>query len=889
MLFKTDKQTQEDLNIYGKQGTDSILSLFNRTSTLNGARILEEMFNYPLSDAEAINKRSGAIGYLRVVQAVFPFSSELFDRAEQYLANTDERSKLSAERRSLEKKLASLIADNTDYKQIVNGISALLEIIKVLDSLLKNNLVQAGSPFKSDPETISIGTLLIAEPISLLLQEDSRGKFSRKKLATYDMLLRFRHRETIQRILRYIYQLDVYMTVAKVATERNFIFPKALPKGEHVIKIEGFYHPQLKHAVPNTLDVTSDNNVVFLTGANMAGKSTFMKSLGIAIYLAHMGFPVAAKKLEFSVLDGIYTTINLPDNLGIGASHFYAEVLRIKKMAKELSAGKNIFVIFDELFRGTNVKDAYEATIAITSAFAIKRNSVFVISTHIIEAGAILKERCANISFKYLPTRMKGTIPEYTYTLETGITDDRHGMIIINNEGILELLKKWKGNRPMGFIADKQTLEDLNLLGKYTKHSIFSLFNKVSTAGGEKLLGEMFQTPLTDPEAINTRSAIFKYFQSKQLTFPFTNKQFSIVDNYLSGSGGKLYLTALITLGKKKLLSAIIRDEEYQNIQSSLQQTITLLKDCKAFISQLSNDKAYPFYNELLAVKNILDDPKLEWLSAEQTGQLSLTKMAGYDHLLRHTMRAALTTVIETFYQLDVYITVANLAQAKGFYYANALPKEANLFIATALSHPGIERAVANPVSFHQNSNMIFLTGANMAGKSTFMKAFGINVYLAHMGFPVAAEQMEFSVTDGIYSSINVPDNLNMGYSHFYAEVLRVKNVAEQVSSGKSLVIIFDELFKGTNVKDAYDATLAVTAAFSEYSNCLFIISAHIIEAGEVLKKQSNIQMVYLPTIMNGSIPKYTYQLQPGISSDRHGMTIIENEGILDIISSAAR
>jgi DNA mismatch repair protein MutS len=258
--------------------------------------------------------------------------------------------------------------------------------------------------------------------------------------------------------------------------------------------------------------------------------------------------------------------------------------------------------------------------------------------------------------------------------------------------------------------------------------------------------------------------------------------------------------------------------------------------------------------------------------------------MAGYDHLLRHTMRVALTTVIETFYQLDVYITVANLAQAKDYSYAKALPREGNLFTAAALSHPGIEKAVANPVSFHQNSNMIFLTGANMAGKSTFMKAFGINVYLAHMGFPVAAKEMMFSVKDGIYTSINVPDDLNMGYSHFYAEVLRVKNVAAQVSSGKSLVIIFDELFKGTNVKDAHDATLAVTAAFSEYNNCLFIISTHITEAGEVLKRQSNIQMVNLPTIMNGNIPKYTYQLQPGISSDRHGMMIIVNEGILELL-----
>lgn len=436
----------------------------------------------------------------------------------------------------------------------------------------------------------------------------------------------------------------------------------------------------------------------------------------------------------------------------------------------------------------------------------------------------------------------------------------------------------------MSFVADKQTLEDLNLLGKFKQHSIFSLFNKVNTSGAEKLLGEMFQTPLTDPGAINKRSAIFKYFQSKQLSFPFSSNEFGIVDNYLSGGSGRYYLTALITLGKKKLLGIIIRDEEYKNTLSSLQQTIALLKECKVFISRLSNDKDHPFYTEVLAVKNILDDPKLEWLSTEQASRLSLTKMARYDHLLRYKMEKALATVIKTFYQLDVYITVANLAQAKNFSYANALPKEHNLFTATALSHPGIEKAVANPVSFHQNSNMIFLTGANMAGKSTFMKAFGINVYLAHMGFPVAAKEMEFSVKDGIYTSINVPDNLNMGYSHFYAEVLRVKNVAEEVSIGKSLVIIFDELFKGTNVKDAYDATLAVTAAFSEYSDCLFIISTHIIEAGEVLKKQGNIQMLYLPTVMNGNIPTYPYKLHPGISSDRHGMMIIENEGILELL-----
>ncbi len=180
---------------------------------------------------------------------------------------------------------------------------------------------------------------------------------------------------------------------------------------------------------------------------------------------------------------------------------------------------------------------------------------------------------------------------------------------------------------------------------------------------------------------------------------------------------------------------------------------------------------------------------------------------------------------------------------------------------------------------------MLFLTGANMAGKSTFMKSFGIAVYLAHLGFPVAASRMEFSVRDGLYSSINVPDNISLGYSHFYAEVLRVKQVAEAVSKRKRLVVLFDELFKGTNVKDAYDATLAVTEAFAGYRNSCFIISTHIIELGEVLGRScSNMQFAYLPTVMEGPAPRYTYQLEPGITGDRQGMIIIQNEKIFEIL-----
>ena len=449
MPFTTDKQTLEDLNIFGRPGSSSVYSLFNRTVTVKGAALLEDMFMQPFSNAAAINRRSAMIGYHASANTVFSFGAELFDMAEQYLADTDERTKLSTEKQSLEKRLQNLVATDVGYKTIFNGITALLKITRLLhDFMQAHNRPDAG-PYQHDKETAELMQLLMETPFIDLLSERPKEKLAYEQLAVYDKALRFQHIGLIRKMLRFIYQLDVYISVAAVAVELGFVLPTALDDEQHDIIIDGFYHPLLKGAVPNTLQITRDGNVIFLTGANMAGKSTFMKSLGIVMYLAHMGFPVAAKSMKFNVLDGMYTTINLPDNLGIGVSHFYAEVLRIKKIAKELGAGKSILVVFDELFRGTNVKDAYEATIAVTAAFAKKRNSVFVISTHIIEAGDVLRERASNIIFKYLPTTMAGNIPQYTYTIESGITADRHGMIIINNEGILDILKNGISKTPL--------------------------------------------------------------------------------------------------------------------------------------------------------------------------------------------------------------------------------------------------------------------------------------------------------------------------------------------------------------------------------------------------------------------------------------------------------
>ena len=429
----------DDLNLFGRHGTNnSIMGLFNRCVTRGGAALLEEMFRYPLNDPGAINDKSQAIEYFAKEGLTFPFQSDLFDAIEPYLANTDERTRLSPRQLNVKDRLNSLIAVDTETAMIQRGVTSLIELLATVKKFIQTDGLAVVPEMQDMIKEI---TLLMHQAGLDNLASAAKSKRSPEELSFYDSLLRFRHRDAVQQLLRRLYHLDVYISVARVARDKGFTFPRALPKHPLSLRLKDVYHPMVKAAVPNDMAVDADSNIIFLTGANMAGKSTLMKSLSLAVYLAHMGFPVAAAGMTFSVLDGVYTTINLPDNLGMGASHFYSEVMRVKKMAQEVSGKKKLFILCDELFRGTNVRDAFEGTVAITEGFASKKDALFILSTHITEAGTVLKEKCSNIQFIFMPTEMKGESPVYPYKLRTGITDDRHGMVILRNEGVLDILE----------------------------------------------------------------------------------------------------------------------------------------------------------------------------------------------------------------------------------------------------------------------------------------------------------------------------------------------------------------------------------------------------------------------------------------------------------------
>lgn len=436
MAFKIDKQTLTDLGIFSNSADESVYMIFNRCRTQGGISIMEQMFHNPLSDKEHITGRVEAIKFFEKAGMDFPFNTELFAPAEYYLSDVDVRSQLDIADKTLQRKMNGIIGSDAEFSKIHKGLVAAIEII---DSTL--NFLAKAKTMEYGERVLSHFTEMPKEILELVAANKGAKKISFENCVDLDRAFRFKYRDEIMGLLKAIYYIDVYHSVAEVAIDRGFKFANILDTKDNVIKLNGVFHPRLTNAIGNDITIDEKQNMVFLTGANMAGKSTIMKSIAIAIYIAHVGFPVAAQSMDISLRSGMFTTINLPDNINAGYSHFYSEVMRLKKVALEVSQDKNLVIIFDELFRGTNVKDAYDATLEVVEAFSTIKECTFIVSTHIIEAAEVLAQRCNNVQFVYMPTVMENGVPRYTYKIRQGVTEDRHGMVIINNEGIVNILE----------------------------------------------------------------------------------------------------------------------------------------------------------------------------------------------------------------------------------------------------------------------------------------------------------------------------------------------------------------------------------------------------------------------------------------------------------------
>ena len=173
-----------------------------------------------------------------------------------------------------------------------------------------------------------------------------------------------------------------------------------------------------------------------------------------------------------------------------------------------------------------------------------------------------------------------------------------------------------------------------------------------------------------------------------------------------------------------------------------------------------------------------------------------------------------------------------------------------------------------------------------MAGKSTFIKAVGSAVFLAHIGMGVPASSMRLSLLDGMLSNINIMDDISKGESYFYNEVQRIKSTINKINNGKKWLILIDELFKGTNVEDAMICSKTVIEGLIKIPQSLFILSTHLYEISASLNHHSNITFCYFETNVDGDAFSFNYQLKSGVSNDRLGYLILKKEGVVSMLKN---
>lgn len=438
----------------------------------------------------------------------------------------------------------------------------------------------------------------------------------------------------------------------------------------------------------------------------------------------------------------------------------------------------------------------------------------------------------------------------------------------------------------MKFEVDRQTFSDLEVFAEPGRiKSLFNLFNEVVTENGKLKLTDIFSNPSNDYHIIVQRNDLIKFFQSTDLTLGLDKNLSSFADFYLTQKDylvGSSKSYALGRILRNKMKSA---NEKYV-IEKGIVSIIDIMNKLHEFYLQVQKLSVPYLVNENNKVMRDIFDKDFfkKILKFKSKLKFSSLEIEDLDYSFRYSDHHSLVVLFDMLYEYECFISVAKTSKALNFTFPvfdNNTEKEIEL---QGLFHPFINNPISNDVFFSRTKNVFFLSGANMAGKSTFLKSFGLSIYLAHLGFPVPAKLMKTSVFNGLFTTINIQDNLNVGFSHFYSEVRRVKTVAEKLRSQKNLVVIFDELFRGTNVKDAFDASLSIINAFSKVKNSFFIISTHIVEIADELKSNNNVDYLCFKTEINDELPVYNYKLEKGVTKERLGMLILNNEKIIEII-----
>ena len=232
-------------------------------------------------------------------------------------------------------------------------------------------------------------------------------------------------------------EFDALSSLANFACNNpQYIYPEEATE-DYLLDAADLGHPliPISECVTNSINISGWNQFCIITGANMSGKSTFLRTVGTNYILAMIGAPVFASKFKFFPIR-LHSSIRTSDSLSRKESFFYAELKRLKGIISELESGQRTFILLDEILKGTNSKDKQAGSIALLEQL-IKYESVGLIATHDLILGDLIKSYPKNISNLCFEIQIVNDEMSIDYKLQEGVCQNLNATFLMKKMGIL--------------------------------------------------------------------------------------------------------------------------------------------------------------------------------------------------------------------------------------------------------------------------------------------------------------------------------------------------------------------------------------------------------------------------------------------------------------------
>jgi hypothetical protein len=230
-------------------------------------------------------------------------------------------------------------------------------------------------------------------------------------------------------------EFEVLSSVAGFSySNPSYSFPE-IKQEPYSIHFQMLGHPLIKgeRRICNDFHLEGRGEITLITGSNMAGKSTFLRTIGVNLVLAFMGAPCCAKSAQVSSMK-IFSSMRTQDNLEEGVSSFYAELKRMEHLLKLIENGQAVFFLLDELFKGTNSQDRYKGGISLIKQLS-DLNSFGLISTHDLELAKLASNYMEVANYSFNSAIREGEMI-FDYVLTKGICQDFNASELMKRSGI---------------------------------------------------------------------------------------------------------------------------------------------------------------------------------------------------------------------------------------------------------------------------------------------------------------------------------------------------------------------------------------------------------------------------------------------------------------------